>query len=72
MPNCEMLEKCIFFNDKMANMPSTANVIKLKYCNEDSTGCARFMVCTALGREKVPPDLFPNQVDQARQVIAQG
>ncbi len=20
MPNCEMLEKCIFFNDKMANM----------------------------------------------------
>ena len=72
MPNCEMLEKCIFFNDKMSNMPSTANVIKLKYCNDDSTACARYMVCKALGREKVPPDLFPNQVDQARQVIVQG
>jgi len=72
MPNCDLLGKCIFFNDKMANMPSTANIIKLKYCNEDNTGCARYMVYKALGREMVPSDLFPNQVDRARELIAQG
>lgn len=70
MGNCEMLEKCIFFNDKMANMPSTAEVIKLRYCKDDSEGCARFMVCKALGREKVPEELFPNQVDRAKKIIA--
>lgn len=70
MQNCELLEKCVFFNDKMGNMPSTANVIKLRYCKEDSSGCARYLVCKALGRDKVPIDLFPNQGDRARQLIA--
>lgn len=70
MKDCELLEKCVFFNDKMANMPSTASVIKLRYCKEDSSGCARFLVCKMLGREKVPADLFPNQEDRARQIIA--
>lgn len=72
MSDCELLEKCIFFNDKMANMPSTAQVIKRKYCTGDSSECARYMVCKALGRERVPADLFPNQVEKAREVIAQG
>jgi hypothetical protein len=30
------------------------------------------MVYKALGREMVPSDLFPNQVDRARELIAQG
>lgn len=72
MPNCELLENCIFFNDRMANMPSTAQLIKLKYCTDDSLGCARLVVCKTLGREKVPPDLFPNQLERAREVIALG
>jgi len=70
MENCELLEKCVFFNDKMGNMPSTASVIKMRYCMEDSSGCARYLVCKALGRENVPADLFPNQEDRARQLIA--
>lgn len=70
MKDCEMLEKCIFFNNKMANMPSTAEVIKLRYCKGESAECARFMVCKALGREKVPAELFPNQVDMAGKIIA--
>ncbi|MCM2358763.1 MAG: hypothetical protein NDI77_11485 [Geobacteraceae bacterium] len=72
MSDCELLEKCIFFNDKMANMPATAQVIKIKYCTGDSLGCARYVVCKALGREKVPADLFPNQLEKANEVIAKG
>ncbi len=70
MKDCELLEKCIFFNDKMVGMPSMAEVIKLRYCKDDNTGCARHMVCKSLGREKVPADLFPNQVDRAEKLMA--
>ena len=70
MADCELLKTCIFFNDKMANTPSTAEIFKLKYCRGNNAECARFMVFSARGREQVPPDLFPNQVEQARNVIA--
>ncbi|RII25397.1 MAG: hypothetical protein CXR31_14490 [Geobacter sp.] len=70
MTDCELLKTCIFFNDKMQNMPSTAEVIKLRYCNGDYTDCARFTIFKAVGREKVPQDLFPNQIEKAREIIA--
>ena len=28
MANCELIEKCLFFNDKMGNMPGTAEMFK--------------------------------------------
>ena len=70
MADCELLEGCIFFNDKMADMPSTAEMFKNKYCRESNTECARYVVFKALGREKVPPDLFPNMKEKAQEVIA--
>jgi hypothetical protein len=70
MANCALLEKCIFFNDKMASMPATSDMVKKRYCLKDHTACARYMVFSALGREKVPQDLFPNNVDRAKSVIA--
>ena len=72
MADCTLLAKCIFFNDKMASMPAAAEVLKKKYCLKDSSTCARFMVCSALGREKVPADLFPNNTDRAKAILAKG
>ena len=69
MANCELIEKCLFFNDKMGDKPGTAEMFKKRYCKEDNSNCARHMVVKAVGREKVPPDLFPNQVDQAKKLI---
>ncbi|NCC06393.1 MAG: hypothetical protein EOM37_20620 [Proteobacteria bacterium] len=69
MPDCELTTKCLFFNDKMTNMPSTANMMKRKYCQGDFEQCARYIVCKALGRDKVPTDLTPSQVDKAKQII---
>ena len=69
MTDCELTPKCLFFNDKMANMPSTANMLKRKYCQGDFENCARYIVCKALGRENVPADLTPSQVDKAKQLI---
>lgn len=70
MSDCQFVAKCIFFNDKMANMPSTAEMLKKKYCRSDFEHCARFMVATRLGRDKVPSDLTPSQMDRANVLLA--
>ncbi len=66
MANCEKLEKCPFFHDKLANMPAVADLMKRQFCLEDKTGCARYMVSSA--GLPVPHDLFPNDNDRARQI----
>lgn len=69
MPECECLPKCPFFNDVMAEMPSTADMMKKRYCLKDNSTCARYMVFKTLGREKVPAKLYPTQTDQAQKLI---
>lgn len=69
MAGCELLNNCIFFNDKMADMPSTSNVFKMMYCNDNYSACARFHVRNKVGREQVPADLFPNQHERAECII---
>lgn len=70
MPDCELLSNCIFFNDRMAEMPSTSNIIKFMYCNDNFTGCARYIVRKSAGSAAVPQDLFPNQNDRAKEILA--
>ena len=72
MADCELVVKCPFFNDKMKNMPAIAEQMKTKYCKGDNSYCARFMVFRALGREKVPANLVPNQIDRAEEIISSG
>lgn len=69
MTKCELIETCIFFNDQMVNMPSTAAVYKKIYCQQDFDKCGRYMIFKAVGREHVPKDLFPNQSDRAAMII---
>ncbi len=69
MPECELTEGCIFFNDKMAAMPSMANMYKQRYCKEDFSACARYQVVKAVGSENVPTDLYPNDGDKVAAVI---
>ena len=69
MADCECLPRCAFFNDKMQNMPA-AGLLQKRPCQGDNTNCARHMVLLAKERDKVPPDLTPNQVGRARECIA--
>jgi hypothetical protein len=72
MADCELLQTCIFFNDKMKNMPGTAAILKGQFCKSDNSSCARYTVFKALGRQKVPTDLFPQQKEKAEKIIAGG
>ncbi|MBN8217897.1 MAG: hypothetical protein J0L75_14735 [Spirochaetes bacterium] len=70
MADCECLPKCIFFNDKMAQRPATAEMMKTQYCKTENGQCARYLVFKAKGGSAVPGDLFPKQVDRARALLA--
>ena len=65
MFECPSLPKCPFFNDKMANKPATANLMKTKYCQTDNSQCARWKVAQAKLPGGVPADLFPNEMEKA-------
>ena len=68
MADCECLPGCPFFNDRMTGMPTMAEVMKKKYCRGNFEACARFTVRKKLGKDKVPSDLFPNQMDRVHQM----
>ena len=68
MAVCEMTERCPFFNDRMANMPTIAHFYKGKYCRGTFQECARFQVSKAKGGV-VPIDLFPNQLDRIAELV---
>lgn len=69
MANCEVVSGCIFFNDKMANKPATAEIYKKRFCQGDNSECARYLVFKSKGKGNVPADLFPNQIDRAKEII---
>ena len=69
MPDCASLDKCTFFNDQMKDMPSMADMYKREFCRDDFRRCARFRVKRALGKEAVPPDLYPNMDRKADELI---
>jgi hypothetical protein len=70
MADCELLQGCIFFNDRMAKMPSTTSMMKNKYCLGDNSKCARFTVFQKLGKPQVPTDLSPSDMERADRLIA--
>ena len=69
MADCVCLPRCPFFNDRMAEKPASANMYKSKYCEGDSTNCARHIVFLALGSSAVPGDLFPNNIERAMSIV---
>lgn len=70
MADCVMLKGCLFFNDKMPGDTGLGAIYKKKYCLGDASNCARYMIATTLGRDKVPTNLYPNMDEQARELIA--
>ena len=70
MADCDLLNGCLFFNDKMKNMPAMAEQYKSQYCKTDNSNCARYRVFKALGRENVPQTLFPHQMDEAQKIVS--
>ena len=72
MADCEKLATCIFFSGAMVSQPATSELYKKKFCRGNNSLCARHMVLVALGKDGVPPDLYPNEWQRANKVISKG
>ena len=70
MADCSLLETCPFFCGGMQDMPSQAELFRELYCRGGHDICARHMIFKRLGREAVPNNLFPNEVNRANVIIA--
>ena len=71
MGDCEFIERCPFFQGKLAEKPVEIEELKIKYCKGNNLNCARYMIAQAAGKEKMPPDLYPDDKVIAYQVIAE-
>jgi len=69
MADCECLQGCLFFNDRMPGTGEVAGVYKQLYCTGDNSTCARYMVYRKLGRPSVPDDLYPHMYYRARTIL---
>lgn len=72
MGECEFIQRCPFFNDKLDNKPVEVDELKDKYCKNNNLNCARYMVANALGGDRMPSNLYPHEKERAYQVIAEG
>ncbi len=72
MTDCPRLPGCPFFLEKMQSKPGTTEMYKNTYCRRSYETCARYLVLMALGKEKVPADLYPNEQDRAKLIISKG
>lgn len=70
MADCECLNGCPFFNDRMKAMEGLGAIFKKNYCLGDSSQCARHIVFKQLGKANVPGDLYPNMIDRANAILA--
>jgi len=71
MSRCEFIENCPFFLGKLAEKPVQIEELKTKYCENNNLNCARYMIAQAVGKELMPPDLYPNEKTVAYEVIAE-
>ena len=70
MADCDRLATCLFFNDRLENMPAIAAFLKTRYCHGDFETCARFRVAAKLGSTGVPDTLFPQDSTTADRIVA--
>jgi hypothetical protein len=70
MTECDKLPTCIFFNDRMENMPTVAALLKRQYCQGDFQSCARYRVAAKVGSTNVPGNLFPQDSATADRIVA--
>ncbi len=69
MVTCKCTKTCPFFKGELENMPSISEMLKNRYCKGDFSKCARYIIMKEIGRERVPTDCFPNQLNRAFVIV---
>ncbi|RPJ09128.1 MAG: hypothetical protein EHM28_02415 [Spirochaetaceae bacterium] len=70
MDTCELMHKCRFLNEKIADLPLVVHIMKKTFCTGSKGHCARYIIFRALGNDGLPPDLFPNHLYRAHEILS--
>ena len=72
MVTCDFRPSCAFVEDLKQRRPVTLDSVKSRFCDSNYYSCARFMVAMVHGPTKVSRYLFPEDVDEAFEIIEEG
>ncbi len=68
--SCKHIGHCELARDETGYSPEFARIIRTRWCRASYTDCARYHVARALGREAVPVDFFPSEMERVASFIA--
>ena len=71
MATCEKLSKCPFYQGKMDINSGLGAMYRSKYCENDKSSCARYIIATQLGAEYVTNNIYPNMDSVAKKMLAE-
>ncbi|ADK82193.1 hypothetical protein [Sediminispirochaeta smaragdinae] len=70
METCEYLDSCPFYLGTIERKAVDIEKLKEEYCRKSPLRCARHMISVALGVEKIPEGLYPDEKMVAYELIA--
>lgn len=70
MSKCDLMYACSFYRRSTEAGTSLGVLYRRAYCEKNWQQCARYGIARALGPHHVPPDLYPNMADRARQMLS--
>lgn len=66
---CELLSCCQFFNNKMKDMPKTAEYIRNNVCRGEYESCTRYRIYKEFGGDHIPFSLHSDDNEEVKKVI---
>lgn len=70
MTACDLLEQCMFYKCQITDLATTTRTLKMRYCKGGgNSACARYIVCKKIGVEKIPENLFPDQLNRLEEIL---
>ncbi len=69
MYRCTHTVTCPFFSAAVGYSPGLFEAMRDRYCLGDNSDCARFLAIEAVGRDRVPDELLPSDVDALERLM---
>ncbi len=66
---CEYLNSCSLIRQMGAVAPFTINIVKIKYCELNKEGCARYKLVQRFGAIELPGNLWPSEAVKSLEVL---
>lgn len=66
---CRFSSSCDFFLEKMKNNSSLKDFFKIDFCVRAPQFCARYIICSTTGKESVPKDLMPYEIQKVKELL---